>query len=129
MLQILLADDHEIVREGIKLLINAQTDMQVVGEASNGSLALAKTGELTPDIVIMDVSMPELNGLNATRQLKFDFPKVKVLTLTRHSDDGYLQQLLQAGADGYILKQSAPEELINAIPARSAREKNISTRR
>lgn len=120
MLRILLADDHEIVREGIKLLINEQEDMQVVGEAANGEEAIEKTVELNPDIVVMDVSMPELNGMKATKKIKERFPGTKVLTLTRHSDDGYLQQLIQAGANGYILKQSAPNELINAIRKISA---------
>jgi DNA-binding NarL/FixJ family response regulator len=115
MLQILLVDDHEIVREGVKLLVNSQSDMKVVGEASNGEIAIKKTGELNPDIVLMDVSMPELNGMKATRRIRRLYPNVKILTLTRHTDDGYLQQLIQAGANGYILKQSAPNELINAI--------------
>lgn len=115
MLRILLVDDHEIVREGVKLLVNSQSDMKVVGEASNGEIAVKKTGELHPDIVLMDVSMPELNGLKATKRIGRLYPNVKILTLTRHTDDGYLQQLIQAGANGYILKQSAPNELINAI--------------
>jgi DNA-binding NarL/FixJ family response regulator len=115
MLQILLVDDHEIVREGVKLLVNSQTDMKVVGEAANGEIAIKKTGDLHPDIVLMDVSMPELNGMKATRRIRRLYPNVKILTLTRHTDDGYLQQLIQAGANGYILKQSAPNELINAI--------------
>ncbi len=117
MLRILLVDDHEIVREGIKLLVNTQDDMEVAGEAANGEIAVKKTGELDPDLILMDVSMPELNGMMATKRIKRLFPKVKILALTRHTDDGYLQQLLQAGADGYILKQSAPNELINALHA------------
>jgi two-component system response regulator NreC len=115
MLHILLVDDHEIVREGVKLLVNSQSDMQVVGEAANGEIAVKKTGELHPNIVLMDVSMPELNGMKATKRIRRLYPSVKILTLTRHTDDGYLQQLIQAGANGYILKQSAPNELINAI--------------
>jgi len=114
-LRILLAEDHETVREGIKLLVNAQADMEVVGEASNGQIAVEQAQALAPDIIVMDISMPELNGLKATKKLRKVCPNVKVLTLTRHTDDGYLQQLISAGANGYVLKQSAPTELINAI--------------
>jgi DNA-binding NarL/FixJ family response regulator len=116
-LRILLAEDHHTVREGIKLLVNAQPDMEVVGEAENGEIAVSEAGRLMPDMVIMDVSMPVLNGLKATRRLRNQFPAIMILALTRHSDDGYLQQLLGAGANGYVLKQSAPKELINAIRA------------
>lgn len=115
MLQVLLVEDHEIVREGVKLLVDSQDDMQVVGEAADGEIAIKKADELQPDIIVMDVSMPELNGLKATKRIKRLFPKMKILTLTRHTDDGYIQQLIQAGANGYVLKQSAPNELINAI--------------
>lgn len=114
-LRILLAEDHETVREGIKMLINSQPDMEVVGEASSGTLAVKMTQELAPDILVMDISMPDLNGLKATKKLKQLCPQVKILTLTRHTDDAYLQQLVQAGANGYVLKQSAPTELIRAI--------------
>jgi len=115
MLQVLLVEDHEIVREGVKLLVDSQDDMKVVGEAENGEIAIKKAAELNPDIIVMDVSMPELNGLKATKRIKRLFPQMKILTLTRHTDDGYIQQLIQAGANGYVLKQSAPNELINAI--------------
>lgn len=115
MLHILLVDDHEIVREGVKLLVNSQTDMKVVGEAANGEEAFEKIAALNPDIVLMDISMPELNGMQATKKIRRVFPKVKILTLSRHTDDGYLQQMIQAGANGYVLKQSAPNELLNAI--------------
>jgi DNA-binding NarL/FixJ family response regulator len=115
MLHILLVDDHEIVREGVKLLVNSQTDMKVVGEAANGEEAFEKIAALNPDIVLMDISMPELNGMQATKKIRRAFPKVKILTLSRHTDDGYLQQMIQAGANGYVLKQSAPNELLNAI--------------
>ncbi len=114
-LRILLAEDHETVRAGIKMLINAQPDMVVVGEAENGTDAVRKASELVPDIIVMDISMPDLNGLKATRQIKRTDPQVKILTLTRHTDDGYIQQLVKAGASGYVLKQSAPSELVNAI--------------
>ena len=116
-LRIMLAEDHATVREGLKMIIGAQADMEVVGEAADGRAAIERAKELLPDIIVMDVSMPELNGLKATVKLKQCCPQVKVLALTRHTDDGYLQQLLRAGASGYVLKQSAAAELIHAIRA------------
>ncbi len=116
-LRILLAEDHLTVREGLRMIVNAQTDMEVIGEAGDGLSAIAQAQELLPDIVVMDVSMPKLNGLKATEKLKQICPQIKVLTLTRHTDSGYLQQLLRAGASGYVLKQSAPTELLHAIRA------------
>jgi len=117
---ILLADDHKMVRDGLRLLINAQPDMTVVGEADNGRAAVALTRQLQPDVVVMDVTMPELNGLKATEQLRTLCPGIKILTLTRHTGDGYLHQLLKAGAKGYVLKQSASDELVRAIRAVAA---------
>jgi len=114
-LRIILAEDHETIRDGLKLLVNSRSDMEVVGEADNGRMALQLAEEFSPDVVVMDVSMPELNGLQATKKLKDKSPQVKVLILTRHSEPGYLQELLQAGASGYVLKQSKSEELIRAI--------------
>jgi DNA-binding NarL/FixJ family response regulator len=114
-LRIIIAEDHITVREGIKLLVNAQDDMEVVGEAGDGEAVLALASKLDPDIVLMDISMPVLNGLKATKRLRSMNPDTKILTLTRHTDDGYLRQLITAGANGYVLKQSAPSELINAI--------------
>ena len=120
MLRIFLAEDHATVREGLKMIVNAQDDMEVVGEAGDGREAVERAAELLPDIVVMDVSMPHLNGLKATRKLQQRCPQVKILTLTRHMDDGYLQQLLRAGASGYVLKQSPPTELLHAIRAIAA---------
>lgn len=114
-LRVLLAEDHQTVREGVKLLVNAQPDMEVVGEASDGDEAIAQVQRLEPDILLMDISMPGLNGLRATKKLRAMASDVKILTLSRHTDDGYLQQLLAAGANGYVLKQSAPTNLITAI--------------
>ena len=119
-LRILLADDHKLMREGLRMLINVQADMEVVGEADNGSAAISLAQQLRPDIVVMDISMPELNGLQATEKLKALCPAVKILTLTRHTDSSYLQELLQAGANGYVLKQSASEELVRAARAVAA---------
>jgi two-component system response regulator NreC len=115
--RILLVEDHETVRAGVRLLVNAQPDMEVVGEAGDGDAAIKMAGELLPDIMVMDISMPGVNGLKATKRIRQISPQIKILTLTRHTDDGYLQQLLAAGANGYVLKQSAPTELINAIRA------------
>lgn len=114
-LSLVLAEDHSTVREGIKMLVNAQPDMEVIGEADNGEAVIKLTRELKPDLVLMDISMPELNGLKATKKLRQIFGKIKILVLTRHTDDGYVKQLIRAGAAGYVLKQSAPSELINAI--------------
>ena len=117
-LRILIAEDHQTVREGIKLLVNAQPDMEVIGEASDGEEVVGLTADLKPDVVLMDVSMPRMNGLQATKRLRSIYPKgLRILMLTRHTDDGYLRQLIGAGANGYVLKQSAPTELVNALRA------------
>jgi DNA-binding NarL/FixJ family response regulator len=102
------------------MIINAQADMEVVSEAPDGRVAVSEAQSIKPDIVVMDVSMPKVNGLKATEMLKECCPEVKVLALTRHQDDGYLQQLLRAGASGYVLKQSRSTELLQAIRAISA---------
>lgn len=115
--RIVLADDHEMFREGLKMLVSAQPDMEVIGEADNGRAAVALAQQLQPDVVVMDISMPELNGLKATEKLKGLCPHIKVLTVTRHTDDAYLQKLLQAGVSGYVLKKSASHELVRAIRA------------
>lgn len=116
-LRILIAEDHETVREGVKLIVEREDDMEVVGEAGNGRAAIELARELQPDIILMDISMPELNGLKAAAKLKRIAPDIKILTLTRHTDTAYLNELLQAGISGYVLKQSAPVELIRAIRA------------
>ncbi len=114
-LRILIVDDHQIIRDGLKGLINAEADMEVVGEAGDGQMAWQQAKELQPDVVLMDVSMPKLNGAKATERLKKDRPETKVLALTAHEDKGYIGQMLQAGASGYVLKIAAAEELIKAI--------------
>jgi two-component system response regulator NreC len=119
-LRILLADDHVTVRHGLKLLIESQPDMKVVAEASDGNAAIESAVALKPDVVVMDISMPGMNGLVATRKLKQRQPATAIVTLTRHSDDAYLQELLRAGVSGYVLKQSAPTELLQAIRAAAA---------
>lgn len=114
-LRIFLADDHTVMREGLKSLVNAQADMNVIGEADNGRATLQKVRELQPDVIILDVSMPDLNGIQVTERLKRTCQTVTVLVLTAHDDNGYLRQLLEVGASGYVLKKAAAEELINAI--------------
>ena len=119
-LRIVLADDHATVRQALKLLIDAQEDMQVVGEAGDGRVAIERVEDFKPDVVVMDISMPGLNGLNATRTLKELHPESRVVALTRYSDDAYLQELLRAGVAGYVLKQSPSLELLQAIRAAAA---------
>ena len=114
-IRVLLADDHAVIREGLKTMINAQADMEVVGEAENGRVAWHKAKAVQPDLVVMDVSIPEVSGAQATERLRRDQPFVKVLALTIHEDKGYLRQLLRAGASGYVLKRAAAEELIHAL--------------
>jgi DNA-binding NarL/FixJ family response regulator len=119
-LRILVADDHATVRQGLKLLIESQSDMTVVGEAADGNRVLEQADALKPDIVVMDLSMPGMNGLVATRRLKRVQPDMAIVALTRHEDDKYLEELLRAGASGYVLKQSAPAEFLQAIRAVAA---------
>jgi len=114
-LRILLADDHKMVRDGLRLLIDSQRDMRVVGEAGNGKEALQQARDLKPDVVVMDLSMPEVNGLQATERLKAERSGIKVVALTVHEDASYLLQLCKAGAAGYVLKRSAGDDLIHAI--------------
>jgi DNA-binding NarL/FixJ family response regulator len=115
--RVLLADDHKVVRDGLRLLVDGQRDMRVVGEAADGKEALDKARELKPDVVVMDLSMPRLSGLQATERLRVEQPAVKVVALTVHEDAAYLLQLCKAGAVGYVLKRSAGDDLIQAIRA------------
>ncbi|MGB3702838.1 MAG: response regulator transcription factor [Anaerolineales bacterium] len=114
-IRVLLADDHTILREGIRALIEDQEDMEVVGEAENGQATVKMVAQLLPDVVVMDIAMPLLNGLEATRQIRRDFPQVKVLILTMHENEEYIRQVLTAGALGYVLKDAAARDLLGAI--------------
>jgi len=114
---VVVAEDHTIVRKGICSLIDGKADIQVVGEAEDGRDAIDKVTALLPDVVIMDITMPHLNGLEATRQIKKMFPQIKILALTMYTNEEYILQILQAGASGYVIKQAAPAELISAIHA------------
>ena len=119
-LRILIADDHAIVRQGLKLLIDSQPDMEVVAEAAEGRAALDLAHAMKPDVVVMDISMPRMNGLGATRILKQRQPNVCIVALTRHEDETYLEELLRAGASAYVLKQSPPADFLQAIRAVAA---------
>ncbi len=112
---VLLADDHTVVRQGLKALLQAKGDVEVVGEAENGRQAVQMARKLLPDVVVMDIAMPILNGLEATRQITREAPGVKVLILSSYNDDEYVHQLTEAGATGYLLKQTAATDLLKAI--------------
>jgi two-component system, NarL family, response regulator NreC len=116
-IRIVIADDHVILREGVRLVLQSQPDIEVVGEASNGREAVARAGELQPDIVLMDIAMPEMNGLEATREIKRQWPDVEVLALTMHDDYEYFLELLRHGASGYVLKGASSAQLLAAIHA------------
>lgn len=113
--RVVVVDDHPVLRDGLRALIDAQSGMCVVGEAADGVEACRLAGELSPDVVVMDLSMPKLGGPEATERIRKACPEVKVLALTAHEDGGYVQLMLSAGASGYVLKRAAAEDLIRAI--------------
>src|SRR6266576_1607993 len=112
---VILADDHTVVRQGLRALLESEEDMSVVGEADNGRQAVQMAKRLQPDVVVMDIGMPSLNGLEATRQISKESPKSKVVILSSYSDEEYVQQLTDAGATGYLIKQTAGQDLVMAI--------------
>ncbi len=114
-LRVFLVDDHAVMRAGLKLLINSQPDMKVIGEAGNGREACRHVKDLAPDVIVMDVSMPEMDGAQATDCVKQRCPEVKIVVLTVHEDEGYMRLLLKRGASGYVLKSAIAEELVYAI--------------
>lgn len=124
--RVLVVDDHTLVRKGLVSILDRDAGIEIVGEAENGREALAKVPALSPQIVLMDISMPDLNGLEATHQMKRRFPEVKVLILTMHADEEYVAQILRAGASGYVLKKAAPAELLMAIHAVSRGDSFLS---
>ena len=116
-IHILLADDHAVVRQGFKMILAAQPDMEIVGEAGNGREALDLAGQLQPDVIVMDVAMPELNGIEATRRVADVSPRSRVLALSMHKDSVYVREILRAGARGYLLKDSIASDLLAAVRA------------
>jgi len=114
-ISVLLVDDHTVVRQGLRALLQAEGDMEVIGEAENGRQAVVMARKTPPDVVVMDVAMPLLNGLEATRQILKSVPATKVLVLTSYGDDECVEQLMQSGATGYLLKQTAANDLLKAI--------------
>jgi DNA-binding NarL/FixJ family response regulator len=116
-LRVLLAEDHHVVRAGLRALIDAQDDMEVVAEAADGEAACQRVAELSPDVAVMDVSMPIMGGVTATERIRRERPATRVLALTIHEDRSYLHRLLQAGVSGYVLKRAAADDLIHAIRA------------
>jgi DNA-binding NarL/FixJ family response regulator len=126
MIRVLLADDFPVVRDGLRVLLEAQRDIEVVGEAANGSEALRQARQLHPDLVIMDLAMPEMNGIEATLQMHDACPSTRVLVLSMHSTSEHIFRALQAGAKGYLLKDSAGAEVVDAVRAVHAGRRYLS---
>lgn len=125
-IRILLADDHGVVRQGFSAILNAQPDMVVIGEAVNGREAVEKARTLNPDVIVMDVAMPELNGIEATRRIQEEAPKSRILALSMHKDAVYVREILRAGARGYLLKDAIDTDFIGAVRAVARGEGYIS---
>ena len=114
-IRVLLADDHTVVRQGLRVLLEAEPDITVVGEAETGRQAVQLARKLAPDVIVMDIAMPNLNGLEATRQITREVPNARLLVLSSYNDDEYVHQVTEAGASGYLLKQTAATDLIKAV--------------
>jgi len=125
-MNILIADDHQIVRDGLKNILHSEIDLHVIAEASNGREAIKLASQLRPDLVIIDIAMPELNGIEATKQIIREMPDVKIIALSMHSDKIFIQGMFKAGASGYLLKNCAQQELIEAIRTVEINRKYIS---
>jgi len=122
MTRLLLVDDHAVVRSGLRMLLSGHSAMEIVGEAGTAEEALQKAGEFKPDVILMDIGLPDKTGIEATREIKAAYPNIKIVALTIHEDEEYFFQMLNAGASGYVPKRAAPEELITAITAAAAGE-------
>jgi DNA-binding NarL/FixJ family response regulator len=114
-IKLLLVDDHQMVRKGLQVLLSTRSDIKIVGEASDGHEALEKTATLKPDVILMDLNMPNLNGIDATKKIKQVFPEIKIIVLTSFSDQDHVLPALRAGAKGYVLKDIEPEDLVQTI--------------
>jgi two-component system, NarL family, response regulator NreC len=125
-IRVLLADDHAVVRQGFRMILGAQSDLEIVGEAGNGREAVELAAELKPDVVVMDVTMPELNGIEATRRVTAENPHIRVVALSMHKDSVYVREILRAGARGYLLKESVADDLVAAVRAVAAGEGYLS---
>jgi DNA-binding NarL/FixJ family response regulator len=125
-IRILLADDHAVVRQGFKMILAEQPDMEIAGEAANGREAVELAEKIKPDVVVMDVAMPELNGIEATRRLAASAPHTRVLALSMHKDSVYVREILRAGARGYLLKDSPAQDMLAAVRAVAGGEGYIS---
>ena len=121
-IRLLLVDDHAVVRSGLKMLLANETDVEIVGEAGNGSEAVTLAGSARPDVILMDIGLPDMTGIEAARLIKSKFPKISIVALTIHEDEEYFFKMLEAGASGYVPKRAAPEELLTAIRAASKGE-------
>jgi two-component system, NarL family, response regulator NreC len=121
-IRLLLVDDHEVVRTGLRMLLESQSDIKILAEASTGAEAIQMAREFKPDVVVMDITLPDITGIEATRRLKERQPEIAVVALTIHEDEQYFFEMLQAGASGYVPKRAAPEDLITAIRAAFAGE-------
>ena len=113
--RLLLVDDHAVVRSGLKMLLGSEEDVEIVGEAGTAAEAIEAAGTVRPDVILMDIGLPDLSGIDATRQIKKRFPRIAIVALTIHEDEEYFFKMLEAGASGYVPKRAAPEELLRAI--------------
>jgi two-component system response regulator NreC len=115
--RLLLVDDHAVVRSGLRMLLGTESDVEIIGEAGTAAEALVSTADLKPDVILMDIGLPDKSGIEATREIKAEFPEVAIVALTIHEDEEYFFKMLEAGASGYVPKRAAPEELLTAIRA------------
>ncbi len=120
--RLLLVDDHAVVRSGLRMLLEGQPDVEIVGEAATAAEALSAAGRLNPDVILMDIGLPDKSGIEATREIKARFPEISIVALTIHEDEEYFFKMLDAGASGYVPKRAAPEELLTAIRAAASGE-------
>lgn len=120
--RLLLVDDHAVVRSGLRMLLSSESDVEIVGEAGTAAAAITAAGVVQPDVILMDIGLPDLSGIEATREIKKRFPSVSIVALTIHEDEEYFFKMLEAGASGYVPKRAAPDELLRAIRAAASGE-------